>query len=442
MRSSKHYPLPVGWKLKPPAAVGFDHGTPAQADNKALLEWADEGHALTIAPTGQGKGRSVLLPLLLSWPGSAVVLDVKGENAAVSARYRARLGPIVRLDPFHLTTDTPDCFNPLDLALRRPGHEIELALMLTHLLRGELLALASDPFWDNRADALISGLVAHLLSRPEKGSFLDLRRFLANDNVDYNLALLLDNHGAKMNRFAYEEIAQYLQINEDKTRPGVLATAQTRIHLLGDPAVEQALSSTSFDLEAFLRGDPVMTLYLVIPPGRLRSHALMLRLWMASLMHLLSERRRRPPQPTLFLVDEAAQLGPMEPLRTAITLLRGYGVKTWTFWQDLSQLKRLYPLDWETMINNTGLFQTFGVSTWLMARELSQVMGTVSPEGLLSLAPQEQFLAFAGSRTIRAGKLDYLKDAMFQGKYAPNPFFEAAPAPPCRSPRPRNRRDP
>src|SRR3546814_14619691 len=49
-------------------------------------------------------------------------------------------------------------------------------------------------------------------------------------------------------------------------------------------------------------------------------------------------RRARPEASTLFVLDEAAQLGTFNELRQAVTLLRGYGLQTWSFWQDASQL--------------------------------------------------------------------------------------------------------
>jgi len=37
-------------------------------------------HVLTFAPTRSGKGVGLVVPTLLSWPASAVIHDIKGEN--------------------------------------------------------------------------------------------------------------------------------------------------------------------------------------------------------------------------------------------------------------------------------------------------------------------------------------------------------------------------
>ena len=81
----------------------------------------------------------------------------------------------------------------------------------------------------------------------------------------------------------------------------------------------------------------------------LESHSRLLRLWLGALMSCITRRRARPRHATLFVLDEAAQLGELPHLRQAITLLRGYGLQTWSFWQDASQLQMLYAHDWKTM---------------------------------------------------------------------------------------------
>ena len=169
------------------------------------------------------------------------------------------------------------------------------------------------------------------------------------------------------------------------------------------------------------RGDP-LTIYLVLPPSKLRSHARLLRLWVATLLRVLMARTVRPEMPTLFLLDEAAQLGTLEDLVTATTLLRGYGVRVWSFWQDLQQMQRLYPSDWQTMVANSGVMQVFG-SHWLGRAGLAKLLDVVP--GALSVPPGRQLLVTAaGARTL-ARKADVLRDALFEGRRDANPMFHA-----------------
>ncbi|MBA4324109.1 MAG: type VI secretion protein, partial [Rhodobacter sp.] len=49
-------------------------------------------HALIVAPTGRGKTSGFVIPNLLTWQGSVVTLDVKGECFEATARHRAAQG--------------------------------------------------------------------------------------------------------------------------------------------------------------------------------------------------------------------------------------------------------------------------------------------------------------------------------------------------------------
>lgn len=415
----------LGWSLAAPAPIGFDAVDGRRTHGPEPLYAPAEGSLLTIAPSAMGKGRNALIPTLITYDGPIVVVDVKGENALVTARKRARFGPVAIVDPFRLTTQSPDTFNPMDVAGVTGWAVEEFSLMLVEMLRADHGSSLPDPFWETRAGMLIAGVLAYILahSPPEERHLGTLRRLLSADDVDYGLAVLLDTV-TDIHPYARAELAQYLQICSDKTRPSVLSTAQQHHRLLGDPAVAASLSRTSFDIQRLFDGEP-MTIYLVLPPTRLKSHAALLRLWVGSLLGALLERRQAPAVPTMFLIDEAAQLGTLGALRTATTLMRSYGVRVWSFWQDLSQLVHLYPDDWQTIVNNAAVVQAFGASTWLMARELTDVIGGIAPERLLSLGKDEQVLAMRGGSVQIARKLDYLSDSRYKQLFDANPMYGA-----------------
>jgi type IV secretion system protein VirD4 len=128
---------------------------------RSLLRYEDEGHILTIAPTGSGKGISAVIPNLLDYPGSVLVLDLKGENYAVTAARRARFGPVLVLDPFRITGADSAAVNPLDLL--DPASELcdADAATLAHLL--VLPATEGDTaFWEDEAAALLAGLLLYV----------------------------------------------------------------------------------------------------------------------------------------------------------------------------------------------------------------------------------------------------------------------------------------
>jgi type IV secretion system protein VirD4 len=160
----------------------------------------------------------------------------------------------------------------------------------------------------------------------------------------------------------------------------------------------------------------------MIPPDKLESHRALLRLCVGTLLTAAVRRRVIPARRTLFLIDECAQLGTLPALRTAVTLLRGSGLQVWTIWQDLSQLRMLYPKDWQTMINNSAVIQAFGINNNLMANEWSELLG-MEPAELLRLRPEQAAVCMHGQGTRICRRPDYLTDPMFQGLYDPNPRF-------------------
>ena len=134
-------------------------------------------------------------------------------------------------------------------------------------------------------------------------------------------------------------------------------------------------------------------------------------------MATVLRRKKLPQLRTLFLVDEAAQLGAMPLLRTAMTLLRGYGLQCWTFWQDLGQLRQLYPNDWTTMVSNSAAMQIFGLPKHGTARTAwMEVLGEESRD--LTRIPQgEMAVSFADTGIGRHRRANYLTDTAFAGLF-------------------------
>lgn len=428
--------LLVGWSLermhrKQPPGIGF--GSPDQSAATGHLDpvlLQDEGHLITFAPTGQGKGRSCIVPALLRHEGPVIAIDPKGENVAVTARRRRELGQqVVILDPIGITGGVTGCFNPLDLIDGEGADGVDIASMFA----AALIDGRDDPrntYWYQRGQQLLIGLMLHIAATRPAGerNFEALRSLLARlvgEGGDPSgtpgsatAELLASPHPEA--RFA----ASVLKIGVDQGLGSILSMAQDGVDFLRGPQIGESLSRTDFDLDAVTRGDP-LSIFLVLPPHMMESHGRLLRLWVMALLSLITRRRARPARSTLFLLDEAAQLGPLAQLRQAVTLLRGYGVQTWSLWQDVSQLRHLYPNDWETMLNNCRVVQCFGALNLQAARAMSGLTGFGTPEMVLDLGADEMLLQVAGDEAVVARKPDYLTDPAFRGQYDDNPYHAA-----------------
>ncbi|MEO8148769.1 MAG: type IV secretory system conjugative DNA transfer family protein [Bacteroidia bacterium] len=394
------------------------------AQGEDFIRYDGDSHLITIAPTGSGKNRSVIMPVLLSYEGPAIVLDIKGENYAVTANYRRSIGhKVIALDPFHVVTSKSDRFNPFDI-LKMKDVDVDTEAMFLAELFARDNKFSKDPFWDNSAIGLIAGLISYLATavKDDEMNLTKMRSILMAQDSVYELAVVLDTKKEKISEMAFEEIAAYLQMPEQNTRPSVLATVNSYLKPFGAMGVKDALSSSSFQLDEIIEGKP-LTIYIIIPPDKLESYGGLIRLWIGTLLKVITMRRRIPELRTLFILDECAQLGYFPFLNTAITLLRAFGLQTWSFWQDLNQLFSNYDKQSRTIINNCGVLQTFGINNADAARQLSEYLN-VSIEDVLNLKKDEQLILLNGSKLLRAGRMDYLNDPFFEGKFTSNPYFK------------------
>lgn len=443
-----HDGLLVGWSLEQEHRrnpIGFTFGPTA---NKPVSEgYLDpilmerEGHLMTIAPTGAGKGTACIVPALLRCTGPVIAIDPKGENALITARRRRELGhEVAVIDPMGVTGMDCAGINPMDIIDPDSPTLVDDAMALISAMAPTDMGVSSGDgrFWQERGETLVLGVMLHVLCDmpPQRRNLLTVRD-LVNQAVSelsvYTAAAERPDQGklagtvlAALETSRSPEarnIGRMLRIGALTTLGGILSVSQSVIDVVRSGAIAPAVRETTFDLQKVVRGDP-LSIYLVLPPHMMDSHGRILRLWVHTLITLIASRNAAPAKPTLFILDEAAQLGPFDALRRAITLMRGYGLQTWSFWQDPSQLRFLYPNDWQTMINNCRGVQCFGANTMLAARAMAEIVGYEPAEQLLDLEDNEMLLQLSGDMPVLARLPNYRSDPAFDGLYDANPFHD------------------
>ena len=143
-------------------------------------------------PPGAGKGIGAVIPNLLSYPGSVLVLDIKGENHAVTSRYRSvALGQSVyRLDPFNVMGEGSHSINWLDFLNHRCPSVVSRASALADLL--VVHESAGSPHWNEAAQDLIKGLILYVCTLPPQDRNIStLRRILTTSEHEL-LSILKD----------------------------------------------------------------------------------------------------------------------------------------------------------------------------------------------------------------------------------------------------------
>lgn len=415
----------VGWSLEheyqqPP--IGFHYGNEEQGPAHGFLNpvlYNREGHLMTIAPTGSGKGTGCVIPTLLRHEGPVIVIDPKGENASVTARRREELGQkVVVLDPMGICERGGDRLNPFDLVDKDSPTLVDDVAMIINILAPETIS-AKDRFWVSRAHQVLIGLALHLIvdHEPEYHTLEALRRSVNQDPER------LQEVARKMLESEHPEVratGRTMIVPAPETFGGIMSFAQDALSFLRGDLVQAATMDSTFSFDEITRGEP-LSIYLVIPSEKLESHGPLLRVWIGAMIAAVTRRQAAPPKPTLFILDEAAQLGPLPQLRQAITLLRGYGLQTWSFWQDVSQLQRLYPMDWQTMVNNCKVLQAFGTNNMSAAAAVASMTGYPRPWEILDLDYNEMILLIGGDEAVIAQRPDYLADPLFRGMADENP---------------------
>jgi type IV secretion system protein VirD4 len=358
-----------------PEILARERGLLIGRSGERLLRVDGEGHVLTVAPTRSGKGVSCVIPNLLDHPGSAVITDPKGENYAVTSRWRRIAGQEVHaLDPFDLVGKLA-AYNPLDLVDAEGPDAVDDARMLADMLvLPEGKEGGDQPFWNEEARGLLTGLILHVASspRPEARTLSELRDVLTLPPDSFRELLTAMASSTAADGLVARAAAR-LQQKADRERSGVISTAQSHTHFLDSPRMKRVLGRSTFDFAALKR--KAMSVYLVLPSDRLEGYARWLRLMIASGLLAVTRTRGSAQERVLFLLDEFAHLRRMQPVQRDISLAGGFGVRFWLVLQDLSQLRSTYGDAWPTFLANADVLQAFGTNDWETAEYLSKMTG-------------------------------------------------------------------
>lgn len=397
---------------------------------------ADDRHMVTVAGSRAGKGRSGIIPNLILWPASCVVMDPKGENATVTADVRARRpGHLVRvLDPLEVAQlDDPalrTTFNPFDLIDARRDDAIDLAAAI-----GDALMVAGDDrdvHWTESARQIIEGLILHVAAnKREKNRSLGRVRQLLIVGDEESAAFFTEMNrdqaasearakaidagksdedaekvageaaaavketspfAALWSRMASNKAeneavrdviagaAQSIRDMGENERGSVLSNARRNTKFIDSPWMQRCLASSGFKIDELKQHAGGVSLYVCLPARFIPTHARFLRLVLNLILYQMEVLGTGPTasnRPVLFVLDEFAALGRLEAIEKAAGLMAGYGVKLWPILQDLGQVKRHYKESWETFLGNAGVLQFFANTDLTTLEWLSKRIGQV-----------------------------------------------------------------
>jgi type IV secretory pathway TraG/TraD family ATPase VirD4 len=347
---------------------------------------APSHHTLIVARTRTGKGTRVIVPTLLRYQGSALVIDPKGENAAITARARQNIMPGMET-PVHIVNPwgelgdhfrklgfEPATFNPLDALDRYDPDAVAMAQELANTICPPLSG--KDQFWQGSAAGLLTGIMLYLLDTPgETLTLARVREIVTSSRKDLTDQYLVKMAASTAFHGAVKEFASAFVDMAQDTFSGIVANAVENTRFLSDPQVKQATAKSSFNF-LFMMREPT-TVYLVIPPQRIATQRTWLRLVITAMTGAYKRvpMANRSPHRCMFLIDEFPALGRLPDITSDIATMAGYGVDYTLIVQGLDQLKDHYKEAAATILSNCAFKWFCNVNDLDSAKYLSDTLG-------------------------------------------------------------------
>ena len=419
------------------------------------------------APTRSGKGVGVVIPNLLNWPDSAVVLDIKGENYDITAGYRAEHGQAVyAFSPFDESARSHR-WNPLTAVRASPLHRVGDLLTIGQVFfPNDGSGTSSEAFFNDQARNLFLGLGLLLLETPELPRTIGelLRQSSGKgQTLKGHLTALIEqrrNGAAPGNPPLTDECTDALQrllSNSENTLTSIVSTLNAPLTIFADAVVDAATSADDFRLEDVRRRR--MSIYVRIPPNRLANARPLLNLFFSQLVSLNTQHLpEQDPSLTvqcLLVNDEFAAMGRVGIISSAAAFLAGYNLRLLTVVQAMSQLDAVYgEKDARTFATNHGLQILYAPREQRDADEYSAMLGhfteraesrgrsrsfsehghsSVSrneseqrralllPQEFKELGAERLVVIFENCKPILGEKIRYHRDKVFKARLRPPP---------------------
>lgn len=422
-----------------------------------FLRFAGSEHVLIEAPTRSGKGVGVVIPNLLSWQDSVVVLDVKQENYEATAGFREAGGQkVVLFNPADRSGRTAR-YNPLGYIDRSDPMEvlIELQKIATMLF---VPPDKGDAFWTESARTGFVGVGAWVAAKGERPfTFGEIYRAVTMPGMkDFFSAEAKD---AALSKGCGSALADFTS-SADNTFTGVVQTITSKLNLWINPIVDRATAESDFSLSD-LRRRPT-SLYLGVSPDELNRVAPLYNLLFQQLVDLNTRELPGDDETlqVLIILDEFARLGRAQVLADAFSYVAGYGMRLLPVIQSRSQLRQVYGEHGaDEIVSNCGVEVAFTPKELRVAKELSERIGyldqrTVSksltihgmvanrsrtfsdqrralmlPQELLEFPPDELLVIRGGIPVVRGKKIRYFEDRVFTQRVVAAPTVPPLPAP-------------
>jgi len=420
-------------------------------------------HVMAFAPTRSGKGVGLVVPTLLSWPGSTVVHDIKGENWNLTAGWRSRFSHCLLFNP---TDAKSAAYNPL-LEVRRGMHEVRDVQNIADILVDPEGALERRNHWEKTSHALLVGGILHVLYAEQDKTLRGVANFLSDPACPFDVTLRrmmttrhLPNAEGGMPHPVVASAAREVLNKSDNERSGVLSTAMSFLGLYRDPTVAEVTSRCDWRIADLISAEHPVSLYLVVPPSDISRTKPLIRLILNQIGRRLTESlygsdgiaRRHT---LLLMLDEFPALGRLDFFESALAFMAGYGLRAFLIAQSLNQIDKAYGQN-HSILDNCHVRITFATNDERTAKRISEALGTatelraqrnyaghrlapwlghlmvsrqetarplLTPGEVMQLPPDEAVVMVSGHPPIKAAKLRYYQERNFSSRVLKPPVL-------------------
>lgn len=425
----------------------------------AYLRHDGPEHVMAIAPTRSGKGVGLVVPTLLSWPGSCVVHDIKGENWQLTAGWRSRFSHCLLFNP----TDPRSAANNPLLEVRRGTHEVRDAQNIADILVDPDGALERRNHWEKTSHALLLGAILHVLYAESDKTLRGVAAFLSDPARTFDAtlrAMMTMRHLDDGPHPVVASAAREVLNKSENERSGVLSTAMSFLGLYRDPTVAAVTQRCDWRIADLIDAEHPVSLYLVVPPSDINRTKPLIRLLLNQIGRRLTEsldgadgiaRRHK----LLLMLDEFAALGRLDFFESALAFIAGYGLRAYLIAQSLNQIEKAYGPS-NSILDNCHVRVVFSSNDERTAKRISDALGTATeqraqrnyaghrlspwlghlmvsrqetarllrtPGEIMQLPADDEIVMVSGLPPIQAKKLRYYEDGNFRRRVLPPPLL-------------------
>lgn len=349
-------------------------------------------HVLAFAPTRSGKGVGLVLPTLLSWPESTLVLDIKGENWALTSGWRQKYAnnKVLKFDPTALEGSVK--FNPIEEVRVGTDYEVgDIQNLTTMIVDTEGKGL--QDYWQKASFSFLTGITLHAIYKAKKEgtpppSLTSIYSTINDPKMDIQEVL------ADMASYPHKDgqphpivatIAREMMNKADNELSGVIGSSVSYLNLYADPLVSRNVSRSDFKIRDLMNAEQPVSLYLVIKPSDKDRLKPLVRLMLNQILRILieeikfegGESVKTYKHRLLLMLDEFTSLGRLEVFQESLAYMAGYGIKSYIIIQDLAQLYNAYTKD-EAIISNCHVRIAYAPNKVETAELLSKMSGTTT----------------------------------------------------------------